>query len=127
MRRPKPQGGYRSGLEKSIGDALRRQAVEFEYEATKISYTKPTTKHKYTPDFILPHNGIVIEAKGIFVLEDRKKHLLVREQNPDYDIRFVFGNAHNKLYKGSKTTYADWCNKNNFKWAHKEIPQSWLK
>ena len=42
-----------------------------------IQYEKPATKHKYTPDFVLP-NGIIIEAKGIFEREDRQKHLLIK-------------------------------------------------
>lgn len=43
------------------------------------------------------------------------------------DIRFVFQNPKNKLYKRSKTTYADWCDKHGFKWATKVIPSSWFK
>ena len=49
-----------------------------------------------------------------------KKHLLVREQNPDIDIRFLFVNANNKLNKSSKTTYGAWCDKNKILWAEKK-------
>ena len=77
-------------------------------------------------DFILP-NGIIIESKGRFVPDDRKKHLKVREQNPKLDIRFVFSNSRNKIRKGSKTTYAMWCEKNNFLYADKRIPDEWIK
>ena len=55
-----------------------------------------------------------------------KKHLLVKEQQPNLDIRFVFGNSKNKIYKGSKTSYADWCNKNGFMFADKIIPNEWV-
>lgn len=71
-------------------------------------------------------NGIIIEAKGLFEIEDRQKHLLVKQQYPNLDIRFVFQNSNNKIYKGSKTTYADWCKKNGFKFANKLIPASWF-
>jgi hypothetical protein len=80
----------------------------------------------YTPDFQLD-NGIIIETKGMFDSEDRRKHLEVKKQHPELDIRFVFSNAKGKLYKGSKTSYADWCDKNGFLWAHRVIPESWLK
>ena len=53
--------------------------------------------------------------------------VLVKEQNPELDIRFVFMNARNKIYKGSKTTYADWANRYNFEWAERTIPEEWLR
>lgn len=124
-KRLKSWGKYRSGLEKRIGDALKKLGIKFKYETLKISYIKPSTPHKYTPDFILP-NKIIVEAKGIFSSADRKKHLLVKEQHPDLDIRFVFSNSRSKLYKGSKSTYADWCIRHGFLFADKEIPIEWL-
>ena len=53
--------------------------------------------------------------------------LLVKKQCPDYDIRFVFANCKNKIYKGSSTTYADWCKRHGFDWAEKAVPKEWLK
>jgi hypothetical protein len=117
--------GYRSGLEEDIDSNLKSQGVNGEYEQHTISYIKPATNHTYTPDFRLP-NGIYIETKGRFVLEDRKKHLLIKAQHPELDIRFVFQNSRNKIRKGSKTTYADWCVKNGFQYSDKIIPDSWL-
>ena len=76
--------------------------------------------------FELLPNDIFIESKGWFLPEDRKKHLLIKEQNPDMDLRFVLQSPNGKIYKGSKTTYAQWCEKNGFKWAKKEIPQEWI-
>ena len=86
----------------------------------------PASNHTYTPDFQLP-NGIIIETKGRFVASDRKKHLLVKKQHPELDIRFIFQNAKGRINKGSKTTYADWCVKNGFLYADKEIPYEWFK
>lgn len=118
------KNGYRSGLEDVISEDLKKRGVDFGYETVKIKWQLIESK-TYTPDFILP-NGIIIESKGRFVLDDRKKHLKVREQNPDLDIRFVFSNSRNKIRKGSKTTYAMWCEKNNFLYADKRIPDEWL-
>jgi hypothetical protein len=52
--------------------------------------------------------------------------LLIKEQHPDLDIRLLFQNAYNKIRKGSKTTYAMWCEKKGILYAHKQIPKQWL-
>jgi hypothetical protein len=70
---------------------------------------------------------LYIEAKGHLDKGDRVKMLLIKQQYPDLDIRFVFLNANNKIYRGSKTTYAAWATKHNFVWAEKTIPEEWLK
>jgi hypothetical protein len=91
----------------------------------KIKYIKPASEHQYTPDIVLD-NGIIIETKGRFLIADRKKHMLIKRQQPHLDIRFVFSNSNQKLNKGSYTTYAQWCVKNGFMYADKTIPQDWL-
>nr|AKH48800.1 endodeoxyribonuclease [uncultured marine virus] len=113
---------FRSGFEERIASQLRRNGIKYSYESLVIEYKKLST---YTPDFILP-NGIIIETKGRWVTEDRTKHLLVKQQHPDLDIRLLFQNAYNKIRKGSKTTYAMWCEKKGILYAHKQIPKSWL-
>ncbi len=117
--------GYRSGLEDRISEQLTDLSVSFKYEEFKIKYEVHEVR-TYTPDFELP-NGIIIESKGRFVAADRKKHLLVKKQHPKLDIRFVFSNSRAKISKGSKTTYAMWCEKNGFQYADKLIPKEWLK
>lgn len=119
--------GFRSGLEETLSDFLKMTGIPFEYETRKISYTTPASNHKYTPDFILKDTGVIVETKGIFTLADRKKHLLIQSQHPELDIRFVFSNSKNRLRKGSKTTYADWCNQHGFIFADKLIPLEWGK
>ena len=121
-KRSSPTSKYRSGFEQTLANQLQRSGVAFEYETVKLEYQKIAT---YTPDFILP-NGIIIEAKGVWTVEDRTKHLLVRQQHPHLDIRLVFMNAFNKIRKGSNTTYAAWCEKKNILYANKTIPKSWL-
>ena len=121
-KRSSPTPKYRSGFEQTLANQLSRSGVAFEYETIKLEYRKVAT---YTPDFILP-NGIIIEAKGLWTVEDRTKHLLVREQHPHLDIRLVFMNAFNKIRKGSNTTYARWCEKKNILYANNQIPKQWL-
>lgn len=118
--------GYRSGFEESIAADLKARGVTTAYESVTIEYEQPAKKRKYTPDFPLP-NGIYIETKGRFVVADRQKHLDIKRSRPDLDIRFVFYNPNARLYKGSPTTYAMWCDKNGFKWASKRVPDEWIK
>ena len=114
---------FRSGLEYKIAKQLEEQGYTYEYEELRIKYQrKPSV---YTPDFEL-HNGIIIEGKGKFVGSDRSKHLLIKEQHPELDIRFVFSNSKSKLYKGSKQTYGGWCDRHGFKYSDKVIPKGWL-
>lgn len=119
------KNGWRSGFEERIAKELKEQGVRYEYETKKIKYEIRETR-TYTPDFILP-NGIIIETKGRFVASDRKKHKLIKDQYPKLDIRFVFYNANAKLYKGAKSSYADWCTTHGFMWANKTIPDEWIK
>ena len=120
--------GYRSGLEETISEQLRSCGIEVLYETDRIHYTIPARQSKYTPDFKLPKQGgfWYLEGKGHWTVQDRAKHLLIKAQHPDIDIRFVFSNAAAKLYKGSQTTYANYCDKHGFRWAHKVIPQEWI-
>lgn len=115
---------FRSGLEEAIAAQLKTAGVPYEYETRKLAYTKPASSHQYQPDFWV--GALCIESKGIFDSDDRAKHLLVRAQHPDVEIRFVFSNSRAKLYKGSKTTYGMWCEKNGYLYADKRIPVEWL-
>ena len=112
------QYGFRSGLEATIAAKLRTQGVKFTFEELVIKYTRPQRESKNTPDFVLS-TGIIIESKGRFVTADRQKHILIKAQHPDLDIRFVFSNSRSRITKLSATTYGDWCDKHEFKYANK--------
>ena len=120
------QNGYKSGFEFKTAQLLKEKKVPFQYETSKIRYIVPSVERNYTPDFFL-ENGIIVETKGRFTMEDRKKHVLIKRQHPKLDIRFVFQNAKGKIRKGSPTTYAMWCKKNGFKYAHGQIPEEWIR
>lgn len=118
--------GVRSGLEQKVCEDLKARGVGYEYEQMKLKYIRPQSAHTYTPDIVLA-NGIILELKGRFTAEDRKKMLLVKSCHPDLDIRFLFSNSKTKLSKASKTTYALWCEKHGFLYCDKVVPEEWTK
>ena len=117
------KAGYRSGLEHDNQKWLKSLGAKFTYEEDKIPYQKKISY--YTPDFKLS-NGIYVEVKGFFKPKDRSKHLTIKDQHPDLDIRFVFDQPNKKLSKISKTTYAGWAERHGFQWAEKLIPEEWI-
>lgn len=118
--------GFRSGLEEMNAKALEAKGVPVVFEKVKVEYLVPAMVRTYTPDFELP-NAIIVETKGKFEPVDRAKHLWIKLQHPDLDIRFVFQRPNTPIAKGSKTTYAMWADKHGFKWATKLIPDAWAR
>lgn len=129
---------FRSKLEVGIAADLDNHGISYEYEPKwgKIQYVVPAKPCTYTPDFyITTRTGktIIIEGKGIWVFEDRHKHLLIRQARPELDIRFVFSNSKNRIRKGSPTSYADICNGGGrgffkgviWQYADRKIPEEW--
>jgi hypothetical protein len=118
--------GYRSGLELQVVQQLESLGIPVSYESpeSRISYRVDETR-RYTPDFVLP-NGIIVETKGRFTSDDRKKHLLIKAQHPDKDIRFVFDRSTTRISKTSDTTYAKWSTQHGYKFADKRIPIEWI-
>lgn len=113
MRRKKSSDQkFRSKFEQRLASKLAY--LGFKYEPFKIDYTIPESKHKYTPDFV--RGKLIYELKGRWTATDRKKMRLLVEQHPEYEIVMVFQNPNIKINKGSKTSYADYCDKYNIKW-----------
>lgn len=111
--------GVRNKLEQKVLSVLRDNTDNFEgYERDRLSYTVPESQHYYTPDFKV--GDTYYEAKGIWDAEDRKKMLLVIAQYPHKKFVMVFYNQNYKIYKGSKTTYAMWCDKHQIAWTTPE-------
>lgn len=124
--------GYRSQSEVVIAEQLKKKKVEFSYESLKLKWEPPVRQRTYTPDFVIPRrdplNPLVIECKGLWTAADRQKHQCIIEQFPHLDIRLVFDNPNQRLYKGSKTSYAEYCDKKGYKYSPlpREIPKEWL-
>jgi len=115
--------GFRSGLEEKVADLLVQLNIKYEYETRKVPYV---IDHVYNPDFILP-NGVILECKGYWEPEDRRKIKAVTLQNPDLDLRMVFQAPYNKISPKSKTTYAKWCEKHDIPWtSFHNIPIDWF-
>lgn len=118
------EAGFRSGYEAEVQKRLPEGVL---YESIKIPYHIELNAN-YTPDWIMPSQCILIEAKGEFRMEDRNKMLILKREYPDLDIRLLFQNPRTKLRKGAVSTYEDWCRKNGFPCAKGPgIPEEWLK
>lgn len=126
---------YKSSLEEDVAKQLKDYCAF--YEPHYYNYVIPQSGHKYTPDFLVSIDGGIdfyIECKGggpLYGLttETKQKMLLMKEQYPHVDIRFVFSNA--KLLTGNgrgkkKVTYGEWAELNGFKYAEKKVPKDWL-
>lgn len=126
--RKKKKPRRRSHYEDMVEDDLIQRAGKrnVSYESVRLEYT---IVHTYVLDFSVRRSRkglLLIETKGRFTSPDRRKMLAVKEQHPDLDIHLLFYRASEKLYKGSKTTYAMWAEKHGFKWAQGKVPKEWL-
>lgn len=138
---------FKSGFEKTIGNDLIKKGIPFAYEAQSFKYTitiprsvcpecgsSPSTLERtYTPDFFF-QDGLIVEAKGRFTAEERKKHAAMKEQYPDMDLRLLF-KSNNWLGKapkrgepiGKKKNYVTWCEAHGIQCAvGNVIPEEWL-
>lgn len=137
MKKPE-RDTFRSEFEYFVALDLYERGIEFSYETEELEVNQQVYKGKcqtcgsthvfsvrrYTPDFILP-NGIMVEAKGKFMSQNRTKMIEVKESNPDADVRMLFM-RNNYLTKKKSGTYGDWCDRNGFRWAVGQIPEEWL-
>lgn len=116
VRTRKPR--YKSKFEVTVGAALVKGGfTSLKYEVEKLPYT---LELDYTPDWSA--GKLVLEAKGKFDYDSRRKMLAVKRAHPDRDIRMVFM-RNNKLGKGSKMRYGEWCDKHGIRWSvYPELP-----
>ena len=84
---------FRSKLEEKVADLLFELNIDYEYESKKLCYV---IQHHYSPDFILP-NGRILECKGYWDSQDRRKIRAVIKDNPDIDLRMVFQDPYGSL------------------------------
>ena len=99
---------------------------DIKYHPQRIEYTKPSTSHRYEPDWRLDKGNrvIYIEAKGRF--RDRPefmKYVYIREAlQINEELIFLFmkpltpmPNAKRRK-DGTIRTHAEWAEKENFRW-----------
>jgi Phage endonuclease I len=109
---------YRSKFEGKVAEILEKRKLNYTYEATTLPYTLSLT---YKPDWTMA-NGVHLEAKGKFDYVERRKLLAVLATNPGTVVHMVFM-RNQKLGKGSKMTYGEWCDKHGIKWSvYPELP-----
>lgn len=105
---------YKSKYEAKIAGLLpcitKKKAI---YEVTALPYV---IQSNYRPDFKI-NDKLYVETKGKFDCSDRRKMKLIKEAYPDITIIMCFMNPNVKITKKSKTTYADWCDKNGIPWC----------
>ena len=95
--------GFRSGYEAEVQKRLPEGVL---YESIKIPYHIEMNAN-YTPDWIMPSQCILIEAKGEFRMEDRNKMLILKRQYPDLDIRLLFQNVGGQVRLGVDGVHRD--------------------
>jgi len=128
---PTKRSELRSGFEFKVLKCLQTSGLEFEYETEKLEYIVPEHTKRYIPDFIVKTpkgRTIYCEAKGRWLAGDRKKHLMVKEQHPDKDIRILFMKDL-PIRKGSSTLYSTFCRKHGITFAvsaNGTIPERWF-
>lgn len=119
----------RSKLEMKFEEILKSSTQDYDYEVTKISYIVPESKHVYTVDWTIKRK-LLIETKGYLSdHQERNKYVLLKQQYPELDLRFVFDNP-NKLCGGTKYTHAKWAEKHNFPYCSIrdiDVIQKWIE
>ena len=121
--------GMRSMGEVRCAADMKRRKIKYKYEELEMQYQhKP---QKYTPDFVIrgqvpKHGDRIIEYKGKMTNETRKKLLSIQRCNPSAVLCLVFEKPNNKIRKGSKTTYWQWAEQNDFPWSEHYVKDEWL-
>ena len=114
MPRARKTGKYKSALESKVASLLGRG---WEYEGVSVDYIQ---RRKYVVDFSPKNkkNKIYVEVKAFFRPGDISKYKAVKEalDGTEYSLVFVLAAPNKKVRKGAKSTMADWCEKNGFKW-----------
>lgn len=120
-------GLVRSKYEARVAADLLERGIHPHYEEVRLPYEVPRI---YVADFAprTPSGRqVIIEAKGYFPLEDRRKVLEMVRANPAIDFRLLFQKASTKVRRGAKLTYAGWADKHGIPWAEGLVPDAWLE
>ena len=115
------QKDHRSKLEDEVEQALLDRGLSPQYEPDKFEYT---LHRKYCPDFKV--GDVYIEVKGWWPSSERMKFLSVIRNNPELRIFVALQRPNQRLNKQSKTTLAQWCQKQGIKWSPIPIPPDFI-
>ena len=109
---------YKSKLEARVAGLL---GDNWEYEPPSVPYT---IQRNYIPDF--KQGDTYIEVKGYFRSGDAAKYKAIAKQMKEDGNMFImlFQKPFAFVRKGSKTTYAKWCEKNGIAWESTE--RAWM-
>lgn len=109
----------RNKFETRTASYLNTFNIDFGYEVENIPYT---LKGRYKSDFTITTKSgrkIIVETKGYFRPEDKRKMAAVKKQHPDLDLRILF-------YAPNRS-YEKWAIKHKIPYAFRVIPLSWIE
>lgn len=119
------KGGFEPEVYRGLQALKRKHRFTFEYEPEAYNYY---VEHWYTPDWKIERKDgshFFVESKGWWKSQERTKLLKTLKEHPELDIRMLF-QYDNKLNKGSKSRYSDWCKKHGIKYSVGSIPEDWF-
>lgn len=108
---------FASAFEAQVAEYLSSIGAVWYYEPIRLPWIPKL--RLYVPDFYvrLPNGeSFYLEAKGYFDPQARVKMSQIKKQYPDLDIRMFFMNEHVKIPPAKSSTYADWADKNGYKY-----------
>ena len=118
------QKDHRSKLEDEVEQALLDRGLSPKYEPDKFDYT---LHRQYCPDFKIGEDiNVYIEVKGWWPSSERMKFLSVIRNNPELRIFVALQRPNQRLSKQSKTTLAQWCQKQGINWSPIPIPPDFI-
>jgi predicted nuclease of restriction endonuclease-like RecB superfamily len=120
-KKTEPRNNFEKIIDKSINALSHEMKLTYEYEPQNYVVQVEVT---YKPDWVVQGRSgpVIIEGKGYFRDEDRKKVLAFTQQYPEYRYHIVF-ERDNPIYKGSKYRYSDWCEKHSISYSIKSLPK----
>lgn len=104
---------YKSHLEAKFAALIRKAGLAADYEPDRLEFI---TKSHYVPDWKIAENTY-IETKGYLSSSNRSRLIDFKKQYPHITVCLVFQASQNKIYKNSKTTYAQWAERHGFEWS----------
>lgn len=110
------QKRHRSKFETAFNEFCKANGHTLGYETSVLPFVTSPQKRKYHPDWTI-REGWYIETKGRLDAKERQKLIYIKQQHPKARILVVFQRFKHKIYKASKTSYWEWCDKQGIEWC----------